>query len=139
MPRLLSQDWVAAFNAAVADAEVPPPGEDAGLAARSGRFSVGQVVSGSPEGALSTVLHVDGGRVQMERVAPERAEGADVTMRLEYAVAAELAAGRLSPVEAVAGGRVRVRGDLSVLAAGQKVLTALAPRLAGLQAATTTE
>lgn len=139
MPRLLSPEWVAAFNAAVEGAEVPPPGDDAGLAARSGRFTVGQIVSGGAEGALATVLRVDGTAVRLERTSPEEADGADVTVRLEFPVAAELATGRLSPVEAVAGGRVRVRGDLSVLAAGQRLLTALAPHLARLNADTTVE
>ena len=44
---------------------------------------------------------------------------------------------RSRATEAIAAGRVRVRGDLAVLRAGQAILGALAPQLAGLQAATT--
>jgi len=44
-----------------------------------------------------------------------------------------LAAGELAPGEAIAAGRVRVRGDLSVLAEAQAVLGAVAPHLQELR------
>ena len=52
------------------------------------------------------------------------ARAADVTIALDYTDAAALATGTLSPAEALTAGRIRVRGDLSVLAAGQELLAA---------------
>ena len=57
--------------------------------------------------------------------------------RSSYADAADLSRGTLSPAEALAAGRVRVRGDLSVLVAAQQALAAAADLLGPLQAATT--
>ena len=54
---------------------------------------------------------------------------AAVTIRLTWADAVAMAAGELAPGEAIAAGRVRVRGDLSVLAEAQAVLVAVQPHL----------
>ena len=48
---------------------------------------------------------------------------------LGYEDALALALGRLDPADALAAGRVRVRGDLAALVAGQEVLAAAASRL----------
>jgi putative sterol carrier protein len=50
-------------------------------------------------------------------------------MVLRYADALAMARGELEPADALADGRVRVRGDLAVLVAGQAVLAAAAERL----------
>ena len=50
MTRFLSADWVAAFDAALEHVTVDGPGDDTGLAAADGTFSVAQVVTGGPEG-----------------------------------------------------------------------------------------
>jgi putative sterol carrier protein len=47
-----------------------------------------------------------------------------VTITLSYGDAASLSKGELSPADALNAGRVRVRGDLSVLVAAQNLLTA---------------
>jgi len=120
--RFLSPEWVVAFNEAVAGVEVAPPGDDAGLATRDGSFSMGQVVTGGPGGEARTTLRVGGGRVAMEE---GEAGDADVTVRVAWVDAVALAAGDLVPGEAIAAGRVRVRGDLSVLAEARSVLLAL--------------
>jgi putative sterol carrier protein len=54
---------------------------------------------------------------------------ATATIALEYADALALALGRLDPADALAAGRVRVRGDLAALVAGQEILAAAASLL----------
>jgi putative sterol carrier protein len=124
--RFLSQEWVDAFNEALAEVDVAPPGPEAGLAVRAGRFSMCQLVTGGPGGDVQTTLTVDGGRVT---ITMGEAEDAAVTIRLTWPDAAAMAAGALAPGEAIAAGRVRVRGDLAVLAEAQAVLAAVQPHL----------
>jgi hypothetical protein len=118
------------FNQALAHVTVPPPGPDAGLAVRDGRFSMGQLVTGGPDGDVQATLRVEEGRVTM--TAGESA-GVEVTIRLTWEDAVAMAAGELAPGEAIAAGRVRVRGDLSVLAEAQAVLSAVQPHLQALR------
>jgi SCP-2 sterol transfer family len=132
--RFLSAGWIAAFNDAVRDVPLPPSGPDHGAAVGAGTYSWSQVVSGGPDGEIAVTLRVAEGRLAMEDGA---APDADVTIRIGWDDAHALALGTLAPAEAIAAGRVRVRGNLSVLASGQEVLAALAPRLAALHAATT--
>ena len=124
--RLYSPEWVAAFNEAVAD--LPASEETA--------FRMLQVVHGAPEGTIRIALDVDGPRVALVLDAPEEPEP-DVTVVLSYEDAAALAAGTLDPASALAEGRVRVRGDLAVLVAGQAILGAASARLGGLSQRTT--
>jgi hypothetical protein len=124
--RFLSPEWVEAFNEALADVAVAPPGPEAGLAVRDGRFSMCQVVTGGPDGDVQTTLRVQEGRVTM--TGGDCGEAA-VTIRLTWEDAVAMVAGELAPGEAIAAGRVRVRGDLSVLAEAQAVLGAVAPHL----------
>jgi hypothetical protein len=131
--QFLGPEWIDAFNEALADVAVATPGPDAGLAVRDGRFSVGQVVTGGPEGDVETTLRVVEGRVTMTAGA---APDAAVTIRLTWADAVAMAAGALAPGEAIAAGRVRVRGDLSVLAEAQVVLGEVQPHLQRLRDAT---
>jgi hypothetical protein len=56
---------------------------------------------------------------------------ATATIALGYTDALDLALGRLDPADALAAGRVRVRGDLAALVAGQEVLAAAAALLGG--------
>ena len=129
MPRFLTPDWVTGFNAALEGVVLPLPGPGAGLAAADGRFTMAQEVRGAPDGDLRLLLRADGGALTLEidpLEGPERGadEIADVTIALGYEDAAALATGALSPAEALNAGRIRVRGDLSVLAAGQELLVA---------------
>lgn len=134
MPTFLSPEWVDAFNEAVAGVAVPPPGDDAALAARDGSFTVSQVVRGGPQGEVGTTLVVEGGTVSMLAGA---SDDASVTMALAWDDAVAMASGSQSPAQALAAGRIHVRGDLGVLVAGQAVLAALHPHLQALNAATT--
>ncbi|MHB8330207.1 MAG: SCP2 sterol-binding domain-containing protein [Acidimicrobiales bacterium] len=131
--RFLSASWVAAFNDAVRDLDVPAAGPEAGLGVRDGAFSMRQVVRGGPDGEACTTLRLDGGVLSMDS---GEWPTPDVTIVLDWADAVSMVGGRLAPAEALAAGRVRVRGDLSVLTAGQSVLAAAAPRLEELRART---
>jgi hypothetical protein len=128
--RFLSPEWVDAFNDVVADVALPPPGPDAGLAVRDGRFSMCQVVTGGPEGDVRTTFRVDAGRLS---VTGGEAGDAAVTIRLTWADAVAMAAGELAAGEAIAAGRVHIRGDLSVLAGAQTVLAAVQAQLQDLR------
>ena len=139
--RLYSDEWIAAFNEAVAGLE-----PDAGAS-----FRMLQVVRGGPEGTLRIVLSVHEGRVALERVqdaeaasqdaepASQDAEAAppvEVTVSVQFDDALALAQGELDPARLLAAGRVRVRGDLSVLVRGQELLAAATARLGSLSAET---
>ncbi len=130
MTRFLSPDWVEAFNAALADVELSPPGPEAGLAVRDGRFSMGQVVTGGPDGEVHTTFRVEDRRVTMTA---GESDDAEVTIRLTWDDAVAMAGGALAPGEAIAAGRVRVRGDLAVLAEAQTVLGVVQPHLQELR------
>jgi hypothetical protein len=136
VPRFLSPPWVEEFNRLVATVDVPEPDDDAVLAVRDGSFSLRQVVTGGPEGETVRTIRVDGGRVRMETDVEATPEP-DVTVALTWEDAVALSLGTFSPADALATGRIRVRGDLGVLAAGQAVLAAAAASLEPLRADTT--
>jgi len=145
MPPYLSPEWVQAFNNALADLDLSEAVAAAGagsLTVAQGAFRVAQVVTGGPEGlaapgattpagatappvgtTVRTVLTVEGGRMSLVED-PTDAIASNVTVVLTYADALAIARGELHPADALAAGRVRVRGELSVLVAGQAVLNA---------------
>jgi SCP-2 sterol transfer family len=126
MPRYLSLQWVQAFNAALSGLDLSAAIAAAGagsLTASDGAFAVAQVVTDGPDGEVRTVLAVDERGVSMT-LDPDAALPADVTIVLSYDDALAVARGGLDPAEALATGRVRVRGELAVLVAGQSVLNA---------------
>ncbi|MGO8870014.1 MAG: SCP2 sterol-binding domain-containing protein [Acidimicrobiales bacterium] len=142
MARFLSPAWVEAFNEALAGTTLPAPGPGAGLTAVSGRFTVAQEVSGTPEGDVVLVLLVDEGSARLERRDPAHGDGPDglppdVTIGLSYEDAAALSAGELSAADALNAGRIRVRGDLSVLVNAQELLAAARRGTRELTATTT--
>ena len=139
MPRFLTPEWVAGFNAALDGVVLPAPG--ARCRAGGGRRSVhgGRGGPGHPGRRPRLVLRAAEGTLALEvgpLDAPDVAR-ADVTIALGYEDAAALSAGELSPAEALTAGRIRVRGDLSVLAAGQELLAAAREHTRALDAATT--
>jgi hypothetical protein len=141
MARFLADEWVAAFNAALDGAELSDRGDGSSVRAESGRFRVEQDVSGVPDrpesaGPLRVVLAVDEGRVTLSTSDEAETARADVIVSLSYQDAAALSRGELDPTEALGTGRVHVRGDLSVLVAGQAILSAAAARMVELQANT---
>jgi putative sterol carrier protein len=144
MARFLSPEWAEECDVALAGVELPPPGPDAGLAAVDGHFTVAQEVHGAPGGDVVLLLSADGGRLRFhveplgEGLPDNRSRSdVDVTIALSYSDAVALARGELAPAQALNDGRVRVRGDLSVLVAGQQMLDAARRKAEGLDAATT--
>jgi hypothetical protein len=143
MARYLSPEWVQAFDAALGACDLSEVLAEAGrgsLTASEGSFAVAQVVTdlpddlGWPAGPVRTVLSADHGTIRL-RADPEGSQAADVTMVLGYGDALAIATGELDPADALAAGRVRVRGELAVLVAGQAVLAAATTQLGGTPAA----
>ena len=137
MPRYLSPEWVESFDAALAALDLSDAVAVAGsasLAAADGRFSVVQVVTGVPEdvqaggGDVHLVLTVTDGQARLA-LDPGGTVGGTATIVLGYLEALAMACGQLDPADALAAGRVRVRGDLAALVAGQDVLAEATARL----------
>jgi SCP-2 sterol transfer family len=137
MPRYLSPEWVESFDAALGALDLSDAVAAAGsasLAAADGRFSVVQVVTGVPEdvqaggGDVRLVLTVAEGRARLG-LDPAGTVGGTATIVLGYTEALAMARGQLDPADALAAGRVRVRGDLAALVAGQDVLAEAGVRL----------
>jgi len=137
MPRYLTPEWVESFDAALSVLDLSDAVAAAGagsLAAADGAFSVVQVVTGVPEevqaagGDVHLVLTVADGRARLG-LDPSGTASGTATIVLGYAEALAMAQGRLDPADALAAGRVRVRGDLAALVAGQDVLAEAAARL----------
>jgi len=128
MPRFLSPEWLAALDEAAGAAAVPP-----GV-----RLTIQQIVTaGAGEGGGADVryhLVVDGGRL---RVHPGEAAAADVTLVQTRAVAAALSRGELNAQQALAAGRLKLRGDIGRLAREGRALTALEDVFAAVRAETT--
>jgi len=148
MPRYLSPEWVQAFNDAVGALDLTAAVAAAGassLTASGGEFAVAQVVTGVPGagpdatapagGTVRAVLTVARGRLHFA-LDPDATLPANVTIVVGYPDALAIAKGELEPADALAAGRVRVRGELAVLVAGQSVLNEaaalLGPDLPGL-------
>jgi hypothetical protein len=133
MARYLSPEWVQSFDAALGGLELHDAIEEAGadsLLAADGAFSVAQVVDDAPEGTVRTLLTVAEGRARLALDPDGSASArADVTLVLGYSDALAMAQGELEPADALADGRIRVRGDLSALVAAQTVLSAAAAQL----------
>jgi hypothetical protein len=137
MPRYLTPEWVESFDAALSALDLSDAVAAAGagsLAAADGTFSVVQVITGVPEdvqsagGDVHLVLTVADGRARLG-LDPSRTAGGTATIVLGYGEALAMARGDLDPADALAAGRVRVRGDLAALVAGQDVLAEAATRL----------
>jgi hypothetical protein len=137
MARFLSPSWVAEQNAALADAAPAHLEDEAGPTLAEGPVTVIQEVTGGPDGDVRLVMTVDVGAIRLGLDSAgdldgEGGEGSgrppssrpDVTITLSYGDAASLSKGEISPADALNAGRVRVRGDLSVLVATQNLLTA---------------
>jgi hypothetical protein len=131
--RYLSPEWVQAFDAALGALDLSDAiaaAASGSLAAGDGAFSVAQIVSGVPADVsagreVRVVLSVAEGHAHMA-LDPDGEGATTATIALAYADALALALGRLDPADALAAGRVRVRGDLAALVAGQQILAAAA-------------
>ena len=130
MARFLSPSWVEELNASLEGTVLPDPAPDAGLAMVEGKVTVVQEVHGSPDGDVRLVMRIEAGTIRLHLAAvptgsdDDSGDAANVTIALSYEDAAAMSRGELTPAEALNAGRIRVRGDLSALAAGQQLLSA---------------
>ena len=141
MARFLSDEWIAAFNAAIEGDRIGEDATSVSVRAESNTFSVEERVSGVPgraeeAGPLRVVLRVADGLLTLG-AASEDPPRPDVVVSLSYEDAAALSRGELDPGEALGSGRVHVRGDLAVLVAGQGILAWAATRMGEVQSLTT--
>lgn len=98
------------------------------------QLTVQQVVTDGPEGDLRYVLRVADGRLS---ATAGDAPQPDVTITADRDTAKAVATGELSLPAAFMSGRVKVKGDPSVVVQGAAALTAVASALADLRATTT--
>ncbi len=113
---LFSGAWVERFNRvanAAGKLEVQP------TSSATSSFSMCQSIPDAPGGPMSTTLVVEDGKVRMEM--GENAE-AQVFVRIAWSDAKAMSLGTISPIDAIASGRIKVRGNLTVLVEAQKVL-----------------
>jgi hypothetical protein len=139
--RFLSPEWVAEFNTALGSIGLDP-GDPSSVRTESGRYSVEEQVTGVPgrpeeAGPLRVVLTVEGEDLSLAVAEGDDARHSDVVVSLGYDDAAALSRGELDPTEALSAGRVRVRGDLAVLVAGQGILARAAATMGDWQTQTT--
>jgi SCP-2 sterol transfer family len=139
MARFLTPEWVEELNRALTEVSLPAPGPEDALSAAEGRFTVVQEVHGSPDGDRLLVLHVDGSALRFELTSALESDAVDaeVTIALDYGDAAALSRGELTPADALGAGRIRVRGDLSILVAAQRLLEAARPATSAVATSTT--
>lgn len=118
--RFLSLEWMAALASA---ATIDAPGPS---------LAIHQRVTGGPQGDVEYTLRLDHGAVRVE----PGPGWADVEIVEDYATAAAISQGRLSPAAAFAAGRLRVGGSIGLLVTHQEALAALGGRMADLAGAT---
>ncbi len=124
--QLYSTEWISAFNEAVAGLDAEP-----GVS-----FRMVQVVHGGPGGTVRIALEVTDGRISLRHASPDE-PAPQVTVSVSFGDAFALCQGELDPAKLLAAGRVKVRGDLSVLVKGQALMAAAVERLDALSKRTT--
>jgi putative sterol carrier protein len=94
-----------------------------------------QRVTGGPDGDVEYTLALADGEVRFE---PGAIAGpVDVELATDYATAAAISQGRLSPASAFATGRLRMGGAVGSLVAHQEAFADLGRKLAGVAGETT--
>lgn len=154
MPRFLSHEWVEGFNdallgfqplVALAGTAGSDSVDDMRASLTNGPLKITEIVLGVPpdDSSVTLTLLVSDTEVRMEIEAPGGREpspldrNADVTLHIPYDAAAALAAGDFDAAEAIRDGRVKVRGNLTTLAAIQGILASAAELTSDLAERTT--
>jgi len=119
--RFLSPEWLDSLQTATAPAS---PAAD---------LRIRQRVTGGPDGDVEYVVALAGGEVRFEAGAGP----ADVELTTDYATAAAISQGQLSPASAFAAGRLRVGGTVSSLVAHQEAFAGIGRLLGSVAEATT--
>ena len=126
MARFLSPEWLDRMAAAAAGSEALR--EVAGGAG----VSIRQVVRGGPDGDVTYTVRMGGGAVSVEPAGGT----ADLEVVSDYATAAAISQGRLSPAAAFASGRLKLGGSVGVLTRHGGLLSGLADVFGSLRAIT---
>jgi hypothetical protein len=119
--RFLSAEWLERLARAVSAAAPPAT------------VSVHHRITGGPDGDVEYTLRLLGGSAVVE----PGPGAADVQLVEDYATAAAISQGTLSPAAAFAAGRLRVDGAVGSLVEHQETFAALGPLLAGVGEGTT--
>ena len=121
--RFLSPEWLEHMRVATATASTVVA------------VSVHQRVTGGPDGDVEYTLRLGDGAVRVE---PGPASPpADIELSSDYATAAAISQGRISPASAFAAGRLRVGGAVSSLVSHQEAFAEVGKLLARVAEATT--
>jgi len=106
-------------------------------AGATGAGATGAGATGAGATGAGIVLRVARGDTAGTAGLSAAARASEVTVVVAYDDAAALARGDTDPAALLRAGRVKVRGDLSVLVAGQKILAEAATHLGALSERTT--
>lgn len=144
MIAFLSDEWLGALEAALRAAPSPGGGRGGDAGGAPPRLSFGQIVTaaegsvppgaGLVEGEVRYTISLGGDLPPEVRIGT--VAGATVTLVTDYTTARALSRGAEPLAAALVAGRVKVRGDAGALLETQELLSALAPALAALAAAT---
>jgi predicted lipid carrier protein YhbT len=114
VPEFLSDEWLSSLARRSESA-----GDDG---ARPG-LVIQQAVTGTPDGEVAYVVHLGPEGVRASR---GRSEGADISFTQDLATAEAIHRGEISAQAAFMAGRIRISGDLDLLARGSRSFAALA-------------
>jgi hypothetical protein len=127
VPAFLSDEWISSLDSAARDAD----------ASALSPLTLEQIVHGVPgRGEVRYRLVAADGHLTVA-TADAGDAGADISFNTDYATAVALARGDENAQDALAGGRLRLGGDLVLLAARADALAALDDLFAALRAETT--
>ncbi len=130
MARFLSEEWFALVRAALPGGDEEDHGDDGG----GGGVTVRHRVTEGPDGDVDYVVRACPGRFSVE---PGLAGPVDIEIIETYASAAAISQGVLTPAAAFAAGKLKLAGDVALLAERQGDFAALGQLLAPLRASTT--
>lgn len=119
--RFLSPEWLQHLASAASAAPVA-----------GGPVSVHHRVTGGPDGDVEYTVRVAGGRATVD----PGPQDADVRIVQDYATAAAISRGELTPAAAFAGGRLTLGGRVGLLVDHQAAFAALAAATPGPEGVT---
>lgn len=112
MARFLTAEWLDAMQRLAEKAEVP----------RDAAIVVAHEVTGTPDGDVRFRFTAADGQLSLSW---DTTDGADITLLEDYATAVAIARGELPAQQAVAEGRLKLRGDVGALVRNGPAVTAL--------------
>jgi putative sterol carrier protein len=110
--RFLTAEWLEAMQRLAEKTEVP---DDTAIV-------VAHEVTGTPDGDVRFRFTAGGGHLSL---AWDTVDGADITLIEDYATAVAIARGELPAQQAVAEGRLKLRGDVGALVRNGPAVAAL--------------